>query len=121
MQQKKNGFKNYKNKAKTGIYDYADIDDDLISIHHFLKIYKFGFSRVQDNLSLEIRNGRISRSKAVEIVKKNAFKIPYSDINKFCNFVGFKKHQFFEICEKFRNKNIWKKKTGKWKLITEIK
>lgn len=118
---KRNGFKNYKNKAKTGIYDYADIDDDLISIHHFLKIYKFGFSRVQDNLSLEIRNGRINRSKALEIVKKTAFKVPHSDINKFCNFVGLKKSQFFKICEKFRNKNIWKKKNGKWKLIMEIK
>ena len=84
----KYGFKNHKNKAKTGIYDYADIDDDLISIHHFLKIYKFGFSRVQDNLSLEIRNGRINRSKAIKIVKKSAFKIPHSDINKFCNFIG---------------------------------
>ena len=27
----KYGFKNHKNRAKTGIYDYADIDDDLIS------------------------------------------------------------------------------------------
>lgn len=117
----KYGFKNHKNRAKTGIYDYADIDDDLISIHHFLKIYKFGFSRVQDNLSLEIRNGRINRSKAIEIVKKSAFKIPHSDINKFCNFVGINKSKFFKICEKFRNKNIWEKKSGTWKLVTEIK
>ena len=37
-----------------------------------------------------------------------------------CNFIDIKKNQFFKICEKFRNKNIWKKKYGKWKLITEI-
>ena len=27
---------------KTGLYNYADIDDDFISIHHFIKWYKFG-------------------------------------------------------------------------------
>ena len=52
----------YNKKPKTGFYDFADIDDDLISIHHYLKIiFKYGFSRMYDNLSLEIRNKRISR------------------------------------------------------------
>ncbi|MCX7307272.1 MAG: N-acetyl sugar amidotransferase, partial [Afipia sp.] len=31
---------------RTGLYDYADIDDDFISIHHWLKWYKFGFTRL---------------------------------------------------------------------------
>jgi N-acetyl sugar amidotransferase len=118
---KKHGFKNLKNKIKTGIYDYADIDDDLISIHHFLKIYKFGFSRVHDNLSLEIRNGRITRDKAIKIVKKKAYKIPHEDIKKFCNFINISKKKFFSICEKFRNKKIWVKKNDKWKLISKLK
>ena len=118
---KKHGFRNYKNKAKTGIYDYADIDDDFISVHHFIKMYKFGFSRVHDNLSLEIRNGRIKREDAIKVIKKKAFKVPLSDINKFCKFINISKNQFFQICEKFRNKNIWKKESGKWKLIKEIK
>jgi hypothetical protein len=43
------------NSARVGLYDYADIDDDFISLHHFLKWYKFGFTRLWDNLSLEIR------------------------------------------------------------------
>ena len=65
-----------KNKlnAKTGIYKYADIDDDLISIHHFLKVFKFGFSRDFDNLSIETRNNRISRSTAVKLIKKMVLK-----------------------------------------------
>ena len=49
-----------KNK-KTGFYNFADIDDNLISIHHWLKWYKFGFTRSFDNLSIEIRNGRFDR------------------------------------------------------------
>ena len=113
---KKFGFKKLNTDAKVGIYKYADIDDDLISIHHFLKIYKFGFSRSYDNLSLEIRNKRISRSKAIQIVKKENFKIPHNDIRKFCKLININKKTFFSNCEKFRNKKIWKKNNKKWEL-----
>lgn len=113
---KKFGFKQNKGKAKTGVYKYADIDDDLISIHHFLKIYKFGFSRDYDNLSLEIRNNRLSRERAISLIKKNSFKTPSKDIEKFCKLIGITKKKFFEKCEKFRNKKIWISKNNKWKL-----
>ena len=112
---KKFGFKKI-TKPKTGSYNYADIDDDLISIHHFLKIYKFGFSRNFDNLSLEIRNNRLSRNKAIKIIKKIGFKTPKGDIKKFCKLINITEKKFFQICEKFRNKKIWLKHKGKWKL-----
>ena len=82
---KKSGFINLK-KPKTGYYNYADIDDALISIHHFLKIYKFGFSRLNDNLSIEIRNKRISRDKAIKILQlqKNNL-IPKKIFKSFVN------------------------------------
>jgi len=111
---KKFGFKNYLKKTKTGFYNYADIDDNLISIHHFLKIYKFGFSRLQDNLSLEIRNKRISRDKAINIINKNKFNPPLQDIKKFCKFINISEANFFKVCEKFRNKNIWIKRKNIW-------
>ena len=117
---KKFGFKENINGPKTGIYKYADIDDDLISIHHYLKIFKFGFSRDYDNLSLEIRNNRISRKKAVSIIKKSGFKKPKQDIKKFCNLINISEKKFFEICEKFRNKKIWQKK-NKWQLKLPLK
>lgn len=112
---KKYGFTQNKINAKTGIFKYADIDDDLISIHHYLKIYKYGFSRNFDNLSIEIRNNRISRSSAVKLIKKNGFKAPSKDIQKFCKFIKINKNEFFDICEKFRNKKIWiKNKNKNW-------
>jgi|TARA_Y100000389_G_C17466398_1_gene526060 N-acetyl sugar amidotransferase len=116
---KKFGFKQNNKGPKTGIYKYADIDDDLISIHHFLKIYKFGFSRDYDNLSLEIRNNRLSREKAISLVKKIGFKAPSKDIIKFCKLIGISKKEFFKKCEKFRNKRIWHKKKS-WQLKFKI-
>ena len=91
------------------------LDDDFISIHHWLKWYKFGFTRLHDNLSIEIRNKRITRTKALEIIKKTKNITPYKDIIKFCNFTSITSKRFFTIAEKHRNKKIWKKDSkNKW-------
>jgi len=109
------------NKPKTGVYNFADIDDDIISVHHYLKLYKFGFTRAFDNLSLEIRNKRIKRYKAIEIIKKDIKRRPMSDIKKFCKLINISEKKFFQICEKFRNKKIWNKKKNKWILNINFK
>ncbi len=108
-----NGFMVADN-ARTGFYNFADIDDDFISIHHWLKWYKFGFTRLHDNLSLEIRNKRMTRAEAIKIIESAGSLTPTSDIEKFCEFVGITKDNFFEICEKFRNRNIWIKQNDAW-------
>lgn len=100
--------------AKVGLYDYADIDDDFISIHHYLKWHKFGFTRLFDNLSLEIRNGRITRDEAIQIIREKGDQTPHEDIEKFCKFLDITKKHFFEICETFRNHDIWTKEGNKY-------
>lgn len=113
---KKFGFKKL-NKPKTGLYNFADIDDEfLITIHHYMKWYKFGFTRVWDNLSIEIRNKRINRTNAIKIIKKFGYENPKLEIKKFCNFVGISEKSFFKICDRLRNRKIWIKKDNKWKL-----
>ena len=81
-----------------------------------MKWYKFGITRDFDNLSLEIRNGRISRDRAISILKKKKILTPLEDIKKFCEFAKIKEIIFFSIAEKFRNKKIWTKKNNKWKI-----
>ena len=73
---KKYGFKSAR-IPKTGYYNFADIDDEfLITIHHLMKWYKFGFTREWDNLSIEIRNKKITRNKALKIIKSKGFICP---------------------------------------------
>ncbi len=106
------GFKSG-DQPKTGYYAFADIDDEfLISIHHWLKWYKFGFTRLFDNLSLEIRNGRINREEAVEIVRRTGDQTPHDDIARFCRYTEISREEFFAIAEKFRNLEVWAKDAG---------
>ena len=110
------GFQAHAIGPKTGYYNYADIDDDFISVHHYLKWYKFGITRSFDNLSLEIRNGRISRDEAIQIIYDRGDETPYDDIAKLCDFIGISTTRFVDIIEPFRNLNIWFQQNGKWKI-----
>lgn len=101
------GFRANSAGPRTGYYDFADIDDDFISIHHWMKWYKFGFTRLFDNLSLEIRSGRMTRKEALAILARTGEQRPVGDIAKFCSFAGISEQKFYEIAEKFRNPHIW--------------
>jgi len=94
-------------RPRTGFYEFADIDDDFISIHHWLKWYKFGLTRLFDNLSIEIRNGRISRDRAVEIIAETGDQTPHDDIEKLCKYLDISTQRFFEIAETFRDPKVW--------------
>ena len=114
---KENGFIKDSSGPRVGYYDYADIDCDFMSIHHYLKWHKFGFTRTWDNLSLEIRNNRITRQEAINRIKEIGDETPHGDIEKFCNFIDINKKQFFSICDKFRNKKIWSRDSNNfWKI-----
>jgi N-acetyl sugar amidotransferase len=110
------GFQVRPGGPKTGYYDYADIDDDFISIHHYIKWYKFGFTRLFDNLSLEIRNNRISREDALAILREKGEQKPDEDIKKACDFMGISENRFCGVIEHFRNHDIWFKDNGTWKI-----
>ena len=97
-----------------GYYSFDDVDSGFISIHHYIKWYKFGYTRLFDNLSHEIRQGRISRSDALEVIRERGPETPNQDIDAFCRFLGISRRRFFDVLEGFRNRDIWLQKEGKW-------
>ena len=114
------GFLSGTKFRKTGFYSYSDLDDNFISIHHYMKHFKFGFTRTQDNLSIEVRNKRLTRSKAIDILKKYELDRPVKDIKLFCKYLDLKVKTFNNIVEKFRNKKIWIKKNKKWMIKSKL-
>ncbi len=103
-------------RPRTGTYAYADIDDDFIAIHHWLKWPKFGFTRVWDNLALEIRHGRMTRDEAIDAVRAAGDQTPHEDIRALCEYVGIPEERFFSIAERFRDPEIWTRRDGTWQI-----
>ena len=110
----KKGFQET-NKANIGIYNFADIDDNTINIHHWIKWFKFGFTRDFDNLSIEIRNNRVSKENAIKKIKNtNLNYLNKKSISDFCKYIKISEEIFFRAVEKFRNKKIWYKQGSIW-------
>ncbi len=104
------GFKPNPDGPVMGIYDFADVDCQLITFHHYPKWYKFGMTRTFDNVSVEIRNGRMSREEGVEWIRKNGDdRPPELHLAGIANFLGKEVQDLFAMIEPFRNKDIWKK------------
>ena len=67
-----------------------------------------------DNLSLEIRNKRMSRKQAIQVLEETGDETPVEDIERFCAFLQIPTPQFFEICDSFRDPNIWRREGDTW-------
>lgn len=112
------GFKVREQGPVMGLYDYADLDCMNIVIHHYFKWLKFGFNRVTDHASNEIRKGRMTREEGIKLVREmDGIKPPKEYIEAFCKQIDISFEHFWEIAERFRNKDIWKQDdNGQWYL-----
>jgi N-acetyl sugar amidotransferase len=111
---KKLGFKE-DNEIREGTYDsWENIDVKFTSFHDYFKFLKFGFGRATDHTSIEIRLGRMTREKGLELVKKHEGRIPVKYLDEFLKEAEISYDEFIIICEKFTNKKLFKKdKNGK--------
>jgi N-acetyl sugar amidotransferase len=106
---KKYGFSVKEDGPIEGTYtNYENLDDGLVSIHDYFKYIKFGFGRATDHACLDIRNHRLARPQAVELVKQYDGKLSYPVVKKFCAHFGITQKEFFEVVDRFTNKAIFR-------------
>jgi len=74
----------------------TSLDEDWVTLNQMIKYYKFGFGRVTDYVNEEIRLGRISRDRAVELVELYDDSCSPEYIASFCEYVGISMEQFWE-------------------------
>jgi N-acetyl sugar amidotransferase len=97
-------------KPLLGSYEFADIDEAFIMpVHHWIKWHKFGFTRTWDNLSIDIRLNKITRDQAINKIKEIGFEEPTEAIKQYCEYLGITLDDFHEVCNSFRDSNIWSK------------
>ncbi len=98
------------NEPNEGTYtNYENLDTKYVAIHDYFKFLKFGYGRATDHASIDIRNKRLTRSEGLELVKKYEGRIPRKYLKEFLEDFEISEREFYEICEKFTNKDIFKK------------
>jgi len=88
-----------------------------MGLHDLLKFYKHGYSKVTDHACREIRHKRISREKAVDLVKfYEQCPVPYIDL--FCSWLGIEKKSLEFILNRHKNSKYWEKTDyDKWRFM----
>ena len=105
------GFSTF-NKMVEGSYgNYENLDNHQTGIHDYFKFLKFGWGRATDILSMMIRRNKITREKALEIVKERDGKYPKTylgkTLNDILNNIDMNIDNFDKICDKFTNKDLF--------------
>ena len=48
------------------------------------------------------------------IIRERGDETPHEDIDKLCRYLDITREHFFELCERFRNPAVWKRRGGVW-------
>ena len=97
-------------ELKEGTYDkWENLDVYFTVFHDYFKFLKYGFGRATDHASIEIRYGRITREKGLELVKKSEGKIPRKYLKQFLKSAKITEEEFHKICDKFTNTELFEK------------
>ncbi|MFC1577316.1 N-acetyl sugar amidotransferase [Candidatus Omnitrophota bacterium] len=120
---KKYGFRDLANEWKREGYieDFEQIDSVAYLVHLWLKYPKFGFQRISDVASRRVREGLISLSQAKELVIKNDHKLDRRAMKDFIDFLEYTPKQFWDVVERFWNRDIFKNVDGVWQLRDSIR
>lgn len=89
-------------------------------VHDYIKYVKYGYSKVTDHASREIRLKRMTREEGIAKVVEYNDRKP-TDLPLFLNWVGMSEQEFFDAIWNRRDESIWQKTTaGEWSLRDSI-
>lgn len=105
------GFTSYPNFVEGSLANYENVDNYQTGIHDYFKFLKFGFGRATDLACMHIRRGPLTRSDAIELVKKHDGKFPWTYLGKpleeILAKIGLTVDEFIKICDQFTNKKLF--------------
>jgi N-acetyl sugar amidotransferase len=119
---KKYGFKDISHEWKREGYieDYDQIDTIGYLMNPWLKYPKYGFARATDVSCYWIRSGKITREEGIKYVKEYDHKLDQIVLEDWLNYTGHTSKEFWDIVEKFWNRDIFEKVDDQWKLKNPI-
>lgn len=99
---------------------YEDVDCFHYSgLHDEIKFRKWGYGKVTDHASREIRLNRLSRPAALDYVRHYQNN-PCPDVQMFCEWSGIAEADLWAMIDEHRNPNAWEKTSKGWTLKSNI-
>ncbi len=94
--------------SNTGdLWGVSSLDEDWVTFNQMIKYYKYGFGRVTDYVNEEIRLGRMTRAKGIELVEKYDDSCSFEYIESFCSYIDITVSQFWEQVHSSVNKELF--------------
>lgn len=110
------------NKVRTeGTYSkYSSIDDKVDNFHYYTTYIKFGIGRATYDAAQEVRNDKITRDEAIQLVKKFDHEFPEKYFSDFLKYINISEDLFHKTIDSFRSPHLWKKENGSWALKQKV-
>ena len=89
------------------LYGVTALDEDWVTLNQMIKYYKFGFGRVTDYVNEEIRLGRMSRTRGIELVEQYDDSCSDEYIESFCTYIGISAKQFWNQVHSSVNRDLF--------------
>ena len=103
------GFTLHDGPSEGTFTNYENLDNKIQGIHDYFKWLKFGYGRAADSGSIQIRLKQISREDGMRLVKQHEGKLPEKFLDEFLDQWEMGREEFLDICDKFTNKELFKK------------
>jgi N-acetyl sugar amidotransferase len=85
----------------------TSLDEDWVTLNQMIKYYKFGFGRVTDYVNEEIRLGRVTRKRGIELVEQYDDACAPHYIQGFCDYIGIGVPAFWEKVRASTNRELF--------------
>lgn len=89
------------------LYGVTALDEDWVTLNQMIKYYKFGFGRVTDYVNEDIRIGRISREKGIQLVERYDDACSEEYIESFCAYIEISVADFWRQVHASLNRKLF--------------
>lgn len=98
------------------LHPFEALDEDFVFVNQMVKYLKYGFGKVTDEVCELIRFSGMSREEGMELVRKYDGKCAPHYIKAFCDYIEISEEEFWEVAERYRNKELFEKVGNEWRL-----
>lgn len=113
---KNSGFQVNHERIEGTYQKYASLDDKTDGFFYYTYYIKFGIGRAMLDSSMEVRNNYITKDEGAKLIEQFDGEYPQKYEKEFLEYVNLSREEFNNLCDKFRPKHLWEKRSNRWRL-----